>query len=145
MAHPIEPAHYSLYWARCRVKELRESYPRASKFVGEMLRITPESLAKALANGDEIFAQLRNMIHRTERIMSQLGENSTDVRVLEQLRYFYSDNRYPRCSEALDRARIRPDIKRAGSIGAGPQPEWDEGQLPLFPELEPADGIGQEV
>lgn len=66
------PARYSYRWANGIATDLANKYGRATDIFCEILDISVKDLAKFLANGDEIFAICRNLIH----FMDRIGEGS---------------------------------------------------------------------
>lgn len=59
----MTPAHYSFSWAAGVVNQLEKKYPRATAIVYEITGITSRNMAAFLATNDEVFPQLRELIH----------------------------------------------------------------------------------
>lgn len=63
----MEMPKYSFYWASCRVSELERKYPRATEAVYGYLAISHKLMTRYLAFGDEIYPQIRTLIHIAEK------------------------------------------------------------------------------
>lgn len=79
---------YSYKWCAKRVRELVDSYPRATNYVCKMLGIKPIYLVNSLANQWESWETLKRLIKKVDRLMSlryrEPLNHSTSVVLMQQ-------------------------------------------------------------
>jgi hypothetical protein len=67
--NPSSTASYSYQWALSIVESLAKTYPRATEVTCEILDITPKTIAYYLAKRDPLYPQLRELIHRVDKMV----------------------------------------------------------------------------
>lgn len=154
----MTPAHnsrYSLDWANSIVSRLREKYARALTSVEELLAIDDRIMAKYLALGDPVFAQLRQAVHIVDNWQKSPGWAGW-TRVNKRMFILQMKKMgYVRIAERLDSQKIGDKLEEQGSREGGGVSEASEPaflwsskeetpygvQFLLFPEpLETANG-----
>jgi hypothetical protein len=74
---PAPRKHYARSWAWAIQKKLSAAYPRATILVLGTLGITESQLVSALEKGDEVYPQVRQLIHDVQFLINKRGEVGT--------------------------------------------------------------------
>lgn len=99
--NPYSTAHYSYSWAYGVVETLERKYARAAIITYKLLGIDTKILAKYLANGDPIYPQIRDFMHRVDKIDKFARPKPTMSEFYSFMSKYYPRNQSKRIGERL--------------------------------------------
>lgn len=109
------PAKYSYKWSMSITEKLLEAHPRGGASALRLLGISLKDLAHYLATGDNLFTDLRNLIHWLDNAGRGLDDYYTDVQLIQKLREGWRCKSSERLFTRLDLiAKLREQESREG-------------------------------
>lgn len=127
---------YSYSWGYSVIMRLVDAYPRASNMVLKVLDISIRQLVTFIVTGDEVYPQIRQLIHDTRFFIDKPEVSSKYSTYVEYLIVKSSSRGWDRLADRLTQKGNCLNIEEQAIKGQG---DGGEAEIPLQPLLWPVE------